>query len=222
MTLACRPSNPIEFASVFFADEQLVQHELAHAIHQVRYFEENKPKFRENVSAIFLNEVEKNENTLPEVDCVPLNSVIKVVRALYAENLKLLAAILEHFSPKHYVNFREFENIVELTVICLNFTTYLKTCIIDSINKSPPNLAPISNVVSFSFLENTFRCLQESPVVLPNINQEEISEVKWKYRVNSILHAQTFFQSANTIKLDEFLGECVSHYFGLLTLKSED
>ena len=221
MTLACRPANPIEFASIFFVDEQHVQHELAHAIHQVRYFEENKPRFREHVCEIFFSEVEKNNNTLPAVDCVPLHSVIKVVKALYEENLPMLSTILEHYSPGQYVNYREFEDIVELTVTCLNFTTYLKTFICDRINKSPPTVAPLSNTVSYEFLENAFLCLQESPAVLPNLCQEDISDAKWQYRVNSILHAIDVFQQAEDIKLDEILGECVSQYFVFLTVKVE-
>ena len=220
MTLACRPSNPIEFASIFFVDEQHVQHELAHAIHQVRFFEENKPKFREHVCAIFFTEVQKIEGTLPEADCIPLNSVIKVIKALYGENLTVLSKILEHFTPGQYVNYTEFEDIVELTVTCLNFSTYLKTFICDTINKAPPSDVAVSNVVSYQFIENAFRCVHDvesSSPVLPNLTQEDISDAKWQYRVSSVIHTQDYFHKANTIKLDEFLSECVSHYFGFVS-----
>jgi hypothetical protein len=231
MTLSTRPSNPIDFASVFFIDEQHVQHELAHAIHMIQFFEENRPKFREQVCAIFLNEVNKNEEILPSADCIPLSSVIKVIKAVYSENVSILCAILEYFRPGQYVNYKEFEDIVELTVICLNFATYLKTFISDAINKAPLTDAPVANVVSFQFLEHAFRCLQEDSSVLPNMTHEEITESKWKYRASSVIYAQDFFQQqtagqhlpeGHAIKLDEFLNECVSHYFGFISnAKSE-
>ena len=219
MTLACRPSNPIE---------QLVQHELAHAIHQVPYFEDNKPKFREQLCTIFFNEVEKIEDTLPSTDCIPLPSLVKVIKALYGENLNVLSVILENFSPGQYLNYTEFEDIVDFTVTCLNFSTYLKTFICDAINKSPPSTGPQSNVLSFQFLQHTFQCLidKESPSPLPNTAQ-------WKYRATSVLYALDFFEKriaqaeqagaeGNCIKVEEFLRECVSNYFGFISGARDD
>lgn len=235
MTLACRPSNPVDFAAVFFEDEQHVQYELAHAIHQVRYFEGNKEKFREQVSAIFFSEIEKIEDALPSTDCLPLGSAIRVIKALYGENLNMLTVILEYFRPEQYLSFTEFEAIVEWTVICLNFSTYLKTFICDAVNKSLPSDAPASNTVTFQFLENAFRCLHVAApttnaaagggaevLLLPNIAEEDISAAKWKQRAGSIIYALDYFQHAEVIKLDEFLNECVSHYFGFISAKRND
>ena len=217
MTLSCRPSNPIDFAAVFFVDEQHVHHELAHALHQVRYFEEDKVKFREQVSAIFFSEHEKIEESLPTTDCIPLNSVVRVMKALYGENLSILTAILEYFKPGQYVKYQEFEDIVELTVICLNFATYLKVFLSDAFNKSTTADSPVSSIVTFQFIENAFRCLQDQSPLLPNLTQEDIADVKWKFRASSVLYAQDVYQQSDSVKLNEFLCECITQYFGFVT-----
>lgn len=222
MTLACRPSNPIDFAATFFVDEQHVQHELAHAIHQVRFFEDNKSKFREQLSVIFFIEVgdEKSEDSIREVDCISLKSVIRVIKVLYGENIAILTAILDHFAPGQHMTYIEFEDIVEMTVICLNFATYLKTNLCHAMNNLEPCDSPVTNTITIQFLEGAFKCLQEVDPVLPNLAQEDISLTKWHHRVRSVLHALKFFQDTEAIKLDAFLGECVSHYFELVKSKS--
>ena len=229
MTLACRPSDPVDFAALFFSDEQQLEHELAHAVHQVRFFEENKIKFREQVSAMFFSEMEKQEQSaLPATDSLPLSSAIKIIKALYGENLSMLTVILEHFRPGQFLSFKEFEVILEWTIICLNFSTYLKTFLCDAMNKLLPAGTQAANMMSIRFLDQAFECLQHDTcthtvevdrideVLLPNIMGEDITAVKWKHRTSSVLHAQNYFQQADTVKLDEFLNECVSHYFGIL------
>jgi hypothetical protein len=140
----------------------------------------------------------------------------------------MLTVILEHFRPGQFLSFKEFEVILEWTIICLNFSTYLKTFLCDAMNKLLPAGTQAANMMSIRFLDQAFECLQHDTcthtvevdrideVLLPNIMGEDITAVKWKHRTSSVLHAQNYFQQSDTVKLDEFLNECVSHYFGIL------
>lgn len=224
MTLECRPANPMDFASVFFADEQLAEHELAHALHMIAHFEDDQEKFREQAAAIFSLEAEKVEKTSPDMDSLPLTVVMKLIRALYGDNPSILTSILEFFHPGHYLQFSEYEAIVEMTIICTNFATYLKAFISHALDKlstiETDTSMPVA--VSFQFIDKSFSCLHDSSPQLPNLLQENITQRKWDFRVRSIAHTKQYFRSGasrpteDDMRIEEFINDSVFHYFNFI------
>ena len=130
LTLQCRPSDPWEFASIFFVDEQSVDHKLAHALHCLPFLMDHDPiKFRECASVIFCTEFDDNfavSGPPSHIGEIGIESVQRILRSLLSHRMDLVGSLNSYLPKSEYVGFVEFENILKLSISCSQFCARLQ------------------------------------------------------------------------------------------------
>lgn len=148
LALLCRPSNPAEFAAIFFHDEQFQNSKIAHALHCLPFLENNPIKFREYCCVLFCSESKNCCEKYLATGVVGVDYLTKVIRILMGCFSSL---IFQYINPSETLRFNEFEEVLKIGVSCLNFGNGLD-CLLDEFDVSIISKDSCSMTILMAFL----------------------------------------------------------------------
>ncbi len=130
LTLQCRPSDPWEFASVFFVDEQTTDYKLAHALHCLPFLvNHDHTRFTDCASTIFcigLDGTISGTGAQAKIGDVGSEYLRRVVNSLLSNKKHLISALSPHFPTSDFVGFTEFEKVLKLCMASLKYADTLQ------------------------------------------------------------------------------------------------
>jgi hypothetical protein len=182
LTLQCRPSDPWEFASVFFVDEQSIDNKLAHALHSLPFLMNHDPtRFRQCACTIFCIEcddaISNSDSRTSSMGEIGIENLRKIVNLVLVNRNHLISPLSMYFPTSDFIDFAAFENVLKLCISAAKYSEALQAQLAQFEETSPSGNvdAYIEHLKSkhTTLKENSADNVQELQYVLSSIEGAE-------------------------------------------------